>query len=65
MDTLVAAVWDVLGPLWRVALIASPIAFILWALVRVRRVEADAVERRKRDVESRNDPPASPISRGL
>ena len=55
MDDLVLAIWNALGVLWRVAIIAGPIVFLVWAARHVRAFDEKRVEREIADIQERHE----------
>lgn len=65
MDVLIGDAWNALGFLWRFALIAVPIAFLVWAAINGRRADVARLEKRKIEIEAAAEAAPSPISRGI
>ena len=49
------AAWDALGVLWRIAIIAGPIVFLVWAARHVRAFDEKRVDRETADIQSRHE----------
>lgn len=64
MDAVIASTWNLLGILWRVVLVAAPVAFIVWAVLTGRRMDPNALEKGKLDAEAHSDPSVNLVGRG-
>jgi len=65
VDDFVAAAWSTLEFVWRLAIIALPIAIVVIVIVVGRTRNARSIQEGKAEIEVRNVPPPSAMSRGL
>jgi hypothetical protein len=65
VDSIVADAWSLLGVIWRILLIAAPLALIAWAILKGRRVDSRALENGKLDAATRADPVVDVVGRNI